>query len=114
MNIKNRWFIVVHILFSFAANANENPVEESLANLWINELDHHTDIILITEGQHYYMGCDVLSERQIQVQKLKKHQQRADFCLVSDGDIQAVFDSSSQSIKLRSEERRVGKECRCG
>lgn len=100
MNIKNRWFIVVHILFSFAANANENPVEESLANLWINELDHHTDIILITEGQHYYMGCDVLSERQIQVQKLKKHQQRADFCLVSEGDIQAVFDSSSQSIKL--------------
>ncbi len=39
-------------------------------------------------------------QRQIQIQKLKKHLSRIDFCLVSDGEIQSVLDASSQSIKL--------------
>ena len=100
MKAKIRFCIVIQVFFSLGVHANESSTEESLVNLWINELDHHTDIMLLTDQHQYYIACEVLTERQIQIQKLKKHLSRIDFCLVSDGEIQSVLDASSQSIKL--------------
>ena len=100
MNTKIRILIVIHIFFALNVNASEAVLEENIANLWINDLDHHTDVALLKEGDQYYIECNILAERQITTSQLKTLSSRPEFCSVSSGVIQSAFDDSSQSIKL--------------
>ena len=100
MNTRIKILIFINIFFALQVNASENILEENIANLWINELDHNTDITLLTDGQLYYIECNLLTERQIDITQLKKLSARPNYCLVSNGEIQSVFDQSSQAIKL--------------
>jgi outer membrane usher protein len=100
MNMKIRILIVIHIFFALNVNASEAVLEENIANLWINDLDHHTDVALLKEGDQYYIECNILAERQITTSQLKTLSSRPEFCSVSSGVIQSAFDDSSQSIKL--------------
>lgn len=100
MNTKIRILIVIHIFFALNVNASEAVLEENIANLWINDLDHHTDVALLKEGDQYYIECNILAERQISTAQLKTLASRPEFCLVSSSGVQSTFDDSSQSIKL--------------
>ena len=100
MNTNIRIFIVIHIFLALNVNASENVLEENIANLWINDLDHHTDVALLKSGDQYYLECSVLAERQITTTQLKTLTTRPEFCLVSSERIQSTFDDASQSIKL--------------
>ena len=71
MNTKIRILIVIHIFFALNVNASEAVLEENIANLWINDLDHHTDVALLKEGDQYYIECNILAERQITTSQLK-------------------------------------------
>lgn len=86
--------------FALNVNASEAVLEENIANLWINDLDHHTDVALLKEGDQYYIECNILAERQITTSQLKTLSSRPEFCSVSSGVIQSAFDDTSQSIKL--------------
>ena len=100
MNTKIRILIAIHIFFALNVNASEGMLEENIANLWINDLDHHTDVALLKQGDQYYLECQVLAERQISTAQLKTLASRPEFCLVSSSSVQSTFDDSSQSIKL--------------
>lgn len=92
--------ILINILLIFNVNASENNLEESFANLWINDLDHNTDIVLLKYNGQFYIECRELSERNINIDKLIRLTSRNNFCLVSGNSIQSNFDSSIQVIKL--------------
>ena len=53
MNTKIRILIAIHIFFALNVNASEGMLEENIANLWINDLDHHTDVALLKQGDQY-------------------------------------------------------------
>ncbi len=55
MQLNRKIIIFVNILFLCSANANQNPDDEFFANLWINELDHNIDIILIKSDDNLYI-----------------------------------------------------------
>lgn len=65
MNTRIKILIFINIFFALQVNASENILEENIANLWINELDHNTDVTLLTDGKQYYIECNLLTERQI-------------------------------------------------
>lgn len=92
--------ILINIFLIFNVNASENNLDESFSNLWINDLDHNTDIILLKYNKQFYVECKELSERNINIDKLIRLTSRNNFCLVSDNPIQSNFDSSIQAIKL--------------
>ncbi len=100
MQLNRKIIILVNILFLCNANANQNPDDEFFANLWINELDHNIDIILIKSNDNFYIECNILSERDIDISKLSKMASRDEFCLISDRNIQSNFDASKQTINL--------------
>lgn len=100
MQLNRKIIILVNILFLCNANANQNPDDEFFANLWINELDHNIDIILIKSDDNFYIECNILSERDIDISKLSKMASRDKFCLISDRNIQSNFDASKQTINL--------------
>lgn len=100
MHTKTKMLIIIPLFFALHVHASESVLEESIANLWINELDHNTDVALLTDGKQYYIECSILAERQIDINQLTILTSRPNFCLVSAGEIQSVFDTSSQSIKL--------------
>lgn len=100
MNIKSKIFIIVNIFISSNLYAADLGLEESIANLWINELDQYEDIVLFKKGHDYYIPCHVLEIRQVIIEKLRKMQNQAEFCLVTDENIVTTFEPSSQSIQL--------------
>lgn len=56
MNTKIRILIAIHIFFALNVNASEGMLEENIANLWINDLDHHTDVALLKQGDHIILN----------------------------------------------------------
>ena len=47
--------ILINIFLIFNVNASENNLDESFSNLWINDLDHNTDIILLKYNKQFYV-----------------------------------------------------------
>lgn len=92
--------ILINIFLIFNVNASENNLEESFANLWINDLDHNADIVLLKYNEQFYVECNELSNRNININNLLRLTSRNNFCLVSGDSIQSQFDSSIQAIKL--------------
>lgn len=92
--------MIVNIFISSNLYAADLGLEESIANLWINELDQYEDIVLFKKGHDYYIPCNVLEIRQVIIEKLKKIQNQTEFCLITDENIVSTFEPSSQSIQL--------------
>lgn len=100
MPINNKILIIFNIFWAFSAHASDNNMENILANLWINDLDMHTDINLLKQQDQFYIECEVLKDGKIDTSHFQVLQSQPDFCLVSGGEVQSVFDEDSQSIKL--------------
>lgn len=91
---------MVNIFINLNVYAADPVFEENIVNLWINDLDQNQDIVLLIAEKNYYIECDLLTSRQINIENLKKLEQRPKFCLISDENIHSFFEPSSQSIKL--------------
>ncbi len=100
MPINNKILIIINIFWAFSAHASDNNMENILANLWINDLDMHTDINLLKQQDQFYIECEVLKGGKIDTSHFQVLQSQPDFCLISGGEVQSVFDEDSQSIKL--------------
>lgn len=101
MDRSYRIIFIFPAIFSLNIQAKEvNVRQQSIANLWINGLDHKTDVTLITDQDNFYIPCEVLQERKINISKFQHDVEQATFCLINHGDIGAVFDHNSQSIQL--------------
>ena len=100
MRVNYKFLILVNVLFALNANATEVPDEHSIAGLWINGLNHNTDIGLLKRDNRFYIECAALTDRDIAVQIVKKLENLPEYCLVSEGEITGNFDESSQSIRI--------------
>ncbi|MEB3767321.1 fimbria/pilus outer membrane usher protein [Acinetobacter sp. MD2] len=80
----------------------EIPSEEILASIWINQLNMNQDIVVLKQNDRYYIDCQILADRDVDLSKLDRSASNAHFCAVSNEqkDITAQFDESSQSLKV--------------
>ncbi len=100
MPIKNKILIMINIFWAFSAQASESNVDPILANLWVNELDMNTDVTLIKQNNQFYIECSILKEKGIDIARFQILQSKPEFCSISDGQVQSLFDEGSQAIKV--------------
>jgi len=97
---KHKILILINIFLACSAHAGESELNKSIVNLWINNLDQNTDATLLKDDHNFYIECNLLSERKINIQYFKTLPSDPNFCLMTNNDVQVVFDEESQSIKL--------------
>ena len=95
-----RVLILINIFLACGVHAGENEFDQSIVNLWINELDQDTDVILLKNDYNFYIECELLSQRKINLQYFKTLASDPKFCLLTNNDVKVDFDEESQSIKL--------------
>lgn len=100
MRTNTKALLLINFFISLNVMAVEVKYEERIANLWINGLDHAIDVDLIQKDDQYYIECNILKERNIDVIGFVKLTNKDNYCLVSGGEVNSVFDEASQSIKI--------------
>ncbi|WP_089605662.1 fimbria/pilus outer membrane usher protein [Acinetobacter piscicola] len=76
------------------------PQNVTISNIWLNGIDRNTETLLLEENQSKYVECAVLEKLQILIAKLQKNPAQAQYCLVTDGKVNAEVDLALQSIKI--------------
>ena len=76
------------------------PQNVTISNIWLNGIDRNAETLLLEENQSKYVECAVLEKLQILITKLQTHPKQVQYCLVTDGKVNAEVDLALQSIKI--------------
>lgn len=90
------------ILCASSAHAEVSAMPDDLfpTSIWINGVDRRSEVLLLVENKIFYVECGDLEKLQIKMEGIKRHPIKNAFCLVSDQDMQAEFDTGLQALKL--------------
>lgn len=74
--------------------------EMLIVNIWINGLDYQTEAITFTDDNKKFIECEPLQNIGVRIEKLQRHFNKKDFCLISQPELKVEDDYSLQAIKI--------------
>ncbi|MGA8882428.1 MAG: fimbria/pilus outer membrane usher protein [Acinetobacter sp.] len=71
-----------------------------LSNVWLNQVDRDTEVLVFEQDQQLYAECSVLKQLKVKVELMSRSGRKPEFCLLTAAGIKSELDSSLQAVKI--------------
>ena len=71
-----------------------------LSNVWLNQVDRNTEVLVFEKNQQLYAECGVLKQLKVKVELMSRSGRKPEFCLLTAAGIKSELDGSLQAVKI--------------
>lgn len=71
-----------------------------LSNVWLNQVDRDTEVLVFEQDQQLYAECSVLKQLKVKVELMSRSGRKPEFCLLTAAGIKSELDGSLQAVKI--------------
>lgn len=71
-----------------------------LSNVWLNQVDRDTEVLVFEQDQQLYAECSVLKQLKVKVELMNRSGRKPEFCLLTAAGIKSELDGSLQAVKI--------------
>ena len=71
-----------------------------LSNVWLNQVDRNTEVLVFEKNQQLYAECGVLKQLKVKIELMSRSELKPEFCLLAAAGIKSELDGSLQAVKI--------------